>query len=162
MGADFVLTKISEELGDTEYVGVIAKSSKILQNTDDIERQIEECAVKRITTNGRKEIDITEIWVISNNIISQNAIRKIHSKYKLTKVKFIDNDRLARLVEKHTPDFMSSISIKESKFLDYERKAASDRDMAYSILPSVEHSLYVEQDVVREALIYSNPRNAPP
>ena len=66
MGADFVLTKLSEELGDTEYVGVIAKASKILQNTDEIERQINECSVPRIGTNGRKEINITEIWVVTS------------------------------------------------------------------------------------------------
>jgi hypothetical protein len=38
MGADFVLSKRHDTFGNTEYVGVIAKVGKIVQDYTDVER----------------------------------------------------------------------------------------------------------------------------
>ena len=96
MGADFVLTKVSEELGDTEHVGVIAKIGRILQNHSEIERQIEECRVSRITANGSKEIYLSEIWVAANGTISENAKKKILENHRSSNVKFLDINKISR------------------------------------------------------------------
>lgn len=47
MGADFVVALRDKIFGNTEYVGVIAKVGKVVQDFSDIMRQIEECEIPR-------------------------------------------------------------------------------------------------------------------
>ena len=57
MGADFVISRTNDTFGDIEYIGVIAKVGKIVQNLADIERQIRECDVPRFFSpdNSRRD-----------------------------------------------------------------------------------------------------------
>ena len=48
MGADFVISRTNDTFGNTEYIGVIAKVGKIVQDFADIERQINECDLPRL------------------------------------------------------------------------------------------------------------------
>lgn len=106
MGADFVLSKRHDIFEYTEYVGVVAKVGRVTQDYTDIDKQIEECAVPRNFLGGKERIRIGEVWVVVTESISKNAQDKIHEKYKLRKVSFIDGARLekwaaAGLVDTH-------------------------------------------------------------
>lgn len=76
MGADFVLTRMHDVLNTTEYVGVVAKRGKILQDTSSVVRQIAECSVPRRIEGGKKEVVLSEVWVICTGIITHNAQRR--------------------------------------------------------------------------------------
>ena len=61
MGADFVLSRTNDTFGHTEYIGVIAKIGRIVQDFTNVDRQIEECALPRLVQGGKKKIYLTEI-----------------------------------------------------------------------------------------------------
>src|SRR4051812_37447232 len=81
MGADFVLERNDPAIRETYYIGVIAKTEKILQNFGELERQIKECSVRRYIRQGKQEIRLQEIWVITTKSFSQNAKIKIHDQF---------------------------------------------------------------------------------
>lgn len=109
MGADFVLARIDQTLGDENYVGVIVKCGNIKQDHSDVKRQIEECTVERFFDGGKKKIYLNETWIVCNGSVSHGAERKIHEEYKSRNIKFIDIDRLSRLVEQNYPHFWNEI-----------------------------------------------------
>lgn len=109
MGADFVIARIDQTLGDENYVGVIAKCGNIKQDYSDIKKQIDECSVERYFDGGRKKIYLNEIWIICNGSISNGAERKIHEEYKSRNIKFIDIDKLYKLVESNYPYYWNEI-----------------------------------------------------
>jgi hypothetical protein len=65
MGADFIISRLNDDFHDTEYIGIIAKVGKIVQDYTDVERQIKECEIERNFGNGRKKIYLNEVWVIA-------------------------------------------------------------------------------------------------
>lgn len=117
MGADFVLARSDQMLGDENYVGVIVKRGNINQDHSDIKRQIEECAIERFFDGGIKKIHINEVWIICNGKISNGAERKIHEEYKSSNVKFVDVERLAQLVDNYYPGFWVSIPASLDSYL---------------------------------------------
>ena len=72
-GADFVVIKTDPVWNQDEYVGVVVKTGKITQNSHDVNAQIEQCATMKRTINGKKEILVNEIWVVTSTGITQNA-----------------------------------------------------------------------------------------
>jgi len=59
MGADFILERNDKHIHEIYYIGVVAKTTRILQNISEIDRQVEECAVKRfrdIVKSGVREL----------------------------------------------------------------------------------------------------------
>ena len=72
-GADFVISRFDEALGETYHIGVVVKVGKILQNFDDVARQVEECLLPRKIRGGMDEVRLTEVWVLNNSSISRNA-----------------------------------------------------------------------------------------
>ncbi|MEX0618558.1 MAG: hypothetical protein WDZ76_04590 [Pseudohongiellaceae bacterium] len=147
MGADFILVRVCEELGDTEYIAVIAKIGKILQNHEEIERQIKECKVKRFHPTGKKEIYISEIWVVSNGTISSGAQRKIFEEYHNYKVKFLDLNVLSKLIDQHLPNYVFEISIHEAQFIEREKIGARERDKQFNLMPANLSELYLDQEI---------------
>lgn len=147
-GADFILTKVSEELGDTEYVGVVVKAGKITQNYSSLREQISECTLRRITTNGKKEIYLSEVWVACNGTISNNARDKIHDEYKTQKIKFLDINTIADLTQKYIPDYGIDIDLRSSNYLHDQSKKASER-MSRTTLTSEQSDLFIEQDIIK-------------
>jgi hypothetical protein len=80
MGADFVLTRTDEILQTTEHVGVVAKRGKIHLNLEDVERQIWECTnVPRKIDGGKKEVILSQVWVVATDTITKGAQDKILS-----------------------------------------------------------------------------------
>ena len=147
MGADFVLSKRHDTFGYTEYVGVVAKVGRITQDYADIEKQIEECEVPRNFLAGKEKIRIGEVWVMVTETISNNAQDKIHEKYRLRKVSFIDGSRLEKLIDSNLPSFWTDISLEVGDYLSTLRTKTQDLDASISLLPIAEKGFYVEQDI---------------
>ena len=103
MGADFIIGRTNDTFGNIEYIGVIAKVGRIVQNLGDIERQIDECGLPRLVEGGKKKIRITEIWIVATKHITHGAKEKIFHKYSTRKIEFIDGSHLERMVDAYTP-----------------------------------------------------------
>lgn len=150
-GADFILTKISEELGDSEHIGVIVKIGKIVQNLSNISEQIEECTLKRHSSNGKKEVYLSEIWVVCNNTISTNAKEKIFEKYRSQKIKFIDINTLSDLCEKYIPEYGIDIDIQSSELLNKQKEYSIEREQKYNLLSLKEDSTLIKQEIIHQS-----------
>lgn len=101
MGADFVLERTDAAIGETYYIGIVAKCEKILQNFSEIERQIDECRVSRKIRQGTQEIRLQEVWVITTKTFSRNAKIKIQEKFSSQKLHFFDQQWLVDQVDRH-------------------------------------------------------------
>jgi len=107
-GADFVLVKSDETLGGEEYIGVVVKKDTITKASHDVVRQIDECLRLTRVIRGKDTIKLDDIWVITSNNISISAQEYFTEKYSSAKIKFIDNERLTRLIDTHIPDYLNS------------------------------------------------------
>ncbi|GAA5501801.1 hypothetical protein Dxin01_01540 [Deinococcus xinjiangensis] len=155
-GADFVLTDFDPRLKNNKYIGVIAKTSRILGNTVDIENQIIQCSSRRFIENGKKEVRISGIFVVTTKSISHNAERSIHEKYATQSVDFFDRDRLVELINEYMPDFWYDIPSDLGEYLTYLRVKNEQNDKALSIISNKEVD-YIKQDVVKfDEDFYSN------
>ena len=147
MGADFVISRQSETFGHNEYIGIIAKVGKIVQNYSGIERQIEECGVPRTIFGGKEKVRLAEVWVIVTEHITKGAQEKIHEKYALRKIVFIDGQELSQLIDKHMPVFWSQVSIEVGDYLTSARTKNEQIDRTLSLVPIGDKGLYIEQDI---------------
>lgn len=148
-GADFILTKESEELGDTEYIGIIAKVGKITQSFLTVQEQIDECTMKRFSCNGKKEIYLSEVWVVTNGSISENAKEKIHDKFRAQKIKFVDLNSLLNLTEKYFPDYGVDINIGDLNCLSQQREFCAQREQKFNLLPNGVEHCYIKQEIIK-------------
>ena len=157
-GADFVLTDFDQRLRVTKYIGVIAKTGKILGSTIDIENQIIQCASRRFIESGKKEIRISSIIVVTSKSISHNAERSIHEKYATQNVEFIDRDRLTELINDYVPEFWHDIPSDLGEYLTYIRVKNENNDRSLSISNS-QNVEYIQQDIVRHDESFYNSKN---
>ena len=150
MGADFVLVRRHDILNREEYIGVIAKLGKIHQNLSRVKEQIEEClTVPRLLEEGRKKIDLTEVWVVATSTITAGAKTKIHSTYKGSRVHFVSGRDLAALVEEYAPHYWSDVPIETSGYLAEVRAEAREQDERLDIIQVTGEPLYITQQVDR-------------
>lgn len=147
MGADFTFSRLEDVLQQTEYVGVIAKVGKIVQDYDDVERQLKECEIERLFANGRKKIYLTEVWVIATGSVTKGAQEKIHANYKTRKILFIDGDRLSALIDQYLPNYWTDVSLEIGDYL-HGVSVANDRlDKSLSLISNQHERFYVQQDI---------------
>lgn len=149
MGADFVVTVREVTLDAEEYIGLIVKSGNIGQDHDSLERQIKECTVPRMIDGGKRKIYLNQIWVISNGSISENAKKKIHEEYRAKNIKFIWDESLVRLVDKHYPEFWEDVDKNIGVYLSAVNRHAASLNTAQSLLDVTQDEFYIEQDIVR-------------
>lgn len=148
MGADFVFSREDLTLGDTDYIGVVAKSGQIGQDFSDVERQIEECQIERFFMVGKKKIILNEIWVIATKNITSGAQRKINHKYSHTKIKFITGAKLSELVDEHLPVYWRNVKVEIGNYLETLKRQNREEDNRYSLIQlSDENFFYIEQDI---------------
>lgn len=146
MGADFVLARIDQTLGDENYVGVIAKCGKIKQDHTDIKRQIDECAVERYFDSGKRKIYLNEVWIVCNGSVSNGAERKIHEEYKSRNIKFIDINKLEALVETNYPQYWNEIPTSIGLYLQ-DTLAEINKSESYNSLAAGSVSTEVTQEL---------------
>ncbi|TEU16182.1 MAG: NACHT domain-containing protein, partial [Anaerolineales bacterium] len=147
MGADFVISYRNEIFQNTEYIGVIAKVGKVVQDFSDIERQIDECSIPRTFFGGKEKICLDEIWVVVTQNISKGAQEKIHEKYSLRKITFVDGSRLANLIDKYMPVFWSQVSLEVGEYLTALHARNEEADRALSLIQIGDEGLYIKQDI---------------
>lgn len=148
MGADFVLERNDPTLVAVEYVGVIVKTGKIKQDHREVERQIEECELERTYGSGRKKIVITEIWVISNDSISQGAQDKINHKYKNKSIKFVPGEKLVELINRFYPDYWTDTTVEVGEYFRGIKKIAAQMSASYLAPGGPTGGTYIEQELV--------------
>ncbi len=151
MGSDFVLEKRDETLLSSEYIGVIVKVGKIKQDHHDVERQIEECELSRTFGSGKKKIILTEVWIVSNDTISQGAQDKIHHKYKNKSIKFISGERTVELINRSYPEYWTDVSIKIGDYFRKIKASAQLLSSGTSLLGIGAPNIHIEQDLIKVA-----------
>ena len=117
LGADFVVERRDEDLGRNSYIGVVAKTDKILQSFADVERQIDECGDARLIKGGMETVRLPEVWVVTSKSISQNAKQRIEEKFKTRKIHFFESDWLVTQIDRHAPHFWEEIDGATGKYL---------------------------------------------
>ncbi|WP_349747254.1 NACHT domain-containing protein [Pseudomonas frederiksbergensis] len=147
-GADFVLEKYDEVLTTTNYIGVIVKVGKIKQDQTEVERQIEECGMERTFDNGKKKIFLSEIWIVTNDTITENAQQKIHYKYKNTSIIFFDGLKITNLIERYYPEYWTDISIKLGEYIRKIR-IFSDKITKNSSIIEFQENINIEQKTLK-------------
>ncbi len=133
-GADLIITRFDSALGRSHQIGVVAKIGKILNNFEDVARQIEECQMPRKIQGGTSEVRLSEVWVINNASISKNAQDKIHHKYTGQRIEFFPGEKLTELVDKHAQYFWHDISSDIGSYLQDLTRKLEQREHEASIL----------------------------
>ena len=150
-GADFVQAKREEIVGDNIYVGVIAKVGRIHMDFQDVLRQVDECSMKRYALGGKKKIDISEIWVMTNDSVTTIAQEKIHEKFRDKKILFIEGERVVDLIEKYLPNYWYDFSAEAGAYLN-ELWLSNDKiDRELNLIKSCTKKIYIEQDIFPRA-----------
>lgn len=150
MGADFVLSRTDDILNTTEYVGIVAKRGKIHVDLDSVERQIWECTnVPRKIDGGKREVTISQVWVISTGNITNGAKDKIYAKYPGTNVQFIDADQLSSMVNEHVPSYWSEVDLPLSVYLNDTKVRSEELDTSFDLTQVQGVSIYIDQDIVQ-------------
>ena len=146
-GADFVISRTDDTFGNVEYIGVIAKVGKIVQNLTEIKRQIEECDLTRFFQGGKKKIRISEIWVVTTKHVTQGAKEKIYHSYSTRKIEFVEGFALETLVDKYIPLAWSQLPIVVGEYLQDLRIRTDEQDKSVSLLQVSDESFYINQEI---------------
>lgn len=146
-GADFVINRLDDVLNITEYIGVIVKIGRILGDISSINGQIDDCDEFRYVENGKKNIKLDEIWVITNEHISENAKQKIYRKYSCKKIKFFQNTDIICLIDEYIPNFWYNIPIDIGEYLNKLDNQINSIDKLYNLVPQSNESFYIEQEL---------------
>ncbi len=157
MGADFILYRSDDALLRTTQVGVVVKVGTIKQNTTEVERQIKECFVPRRAADG-VDIQIREVWVVSNVEITRNAREVLMSQYSDRKIEFISGQDLATLIDRYAPDCFTTTSPQLQAFADDVETSLQDADRTSLVVPGME-AFYIEPKITRRLMDgYGNSR----
>ncbi|MEJ1409133.1 MAG: hypothetical protein RPU60_02795 [Candidatus Sedimenticola sp. (ex Thyasira tokunagai)] len=159
MGADFVLSKLDPTLSRIEYVGVIVKVGNISQGHADVDAQIEECELERKIEGGKKKIFVSEIWVITNGNISNNAQDKIHHKYKNKKINLISGENLSVLFDKYYSEYWTDVSVEIGEYLRSVKSKSESLAKTIDILDTTIYGdSYIPQVLINVSdEIYNDP-----
>ncbi|MFS2036946.1 NACHT domain-containing protein [Polaromonas sp. CT11-55] len=147
-GADFVVSRRDVALNTIHHIGVVAKVGKILQNFDDVARQVEECQQSRGILGGMTQVRLSEVWVINTSSISKNAEDKIQDKYRAQKITFIDGERLTTLVDKYADYFWYDVPTNVGSYLQELSARLINLDAELSVLKGLKCSdFYVSPEI---------------
>ena len=149
MGADFILKKTDEIMGMTSFIGVIVKVGKIKQDHREIERQIEECGVERKVEGGKRKIYLNEIWIITNDTISDGAERKIYENYKNRNISFFDGTKLSHLIERFYPEYWTDISLSLGEYLRETKNLAESLIKSSTLIDTNTPQIRIDQKLYK-------------
>lgn len=149
MGADFVLSRLDDTFDTLDHVGVVAKLGKMDQESvSDIERQIDECFIKKLFDSGKQEIYINEVWVITTGSVTKNAQYKIQDKFRSKKIVFTPRDKLIGLIDRYAPNFWTDVTLEVGEYLYALRQRNDEAEIRLSLLKD-HRDIYIEQDLYR-------------
>lgn len=137
-GADFILYRKDPSLDQRDVVGVVAKIGAIRMDHADVNRQVEECFIPRISPDGREQIQINEVWVAASGVISENAKVKILEKYKGRKITFLKGEKLAELAFRHMPEYGEAIPIAIGEYRNAVLSQINEIESRSALVPGLE------------------------
>lgn len=146
-GADFVLQRNDPDLGSNHYIGVVAKTDKILQNFSEVERQIDECSHRRLIRQGKEEVRLPEVWVVTSKSISHNAKEKIFEKFANRNIYFFDADWLVKKVDEHASYFWEQVSSAIGAYLSTVDKRMSVINEQTLVPSGISSAVEIDLDV---------------
>ncbi len=153
-GADFIVSRLDRALNTIHHIGVVVKVGKILQNLDDVARQVEECLMPRLIRGGMESVRLTEVWVVNTSSISRNAQDKIQDKYKTQKISFIQGEKLTELVDEHANYFWYNVPTDVGGYLKQLSNKLTSLDCELSVLKGLKcEDFYIAPDIQE----YSKP-----
>lgn len=136
-GADFIIEIENKIFNDLEYVGIIVKKGKIGSSIHKISEQIEECDLSRYILCGKKNIHLSEIWVITNESVTQQAKERIYDKYRSRKIRFVDNCHLISIIDHNIDNFWNANDIKNATYSNILANKTRHTDISYFKLKSL-------------------------
>lgn len=149
MGADFVITKVDPSIFVEDYIGVIVKTDQIKQDHEDVRRQVRECALPRPVEGGKKNIHLTEIWVVTSKNITRGAQDVIHSEYKNTKIRWFDSEKLVKLIDSYLPQFWEHVNARVSGYVAEQRHRIEGHASLHSLVSARLAHIQIEQQIQR-------------
>jgi len=103
---------------------------------------------QRFIRQGKQEIRLQEVWVVTTKHYSQNAKTKIAEKYPSRKILFFDADWLVDLVEQHLPYYWHKLPNATGSYLATLAGQIAELDTQTSLLQAPgASSKYIELDV---------------
>lgn len=150
-GADFLLERRDETLGETEHIGVIVKSGNITPgDTGEVSRQIKECQIPKNVSSGTQKAHLRIFWVVTNGKITGNSKDLIASEFQNLNITFIPQHKLRNLINSHYELFWRNIPQEISLQLEKISREVQDYDSQVSILPQGSETFYVPQALTKQ------------
>lgn len=147
LGADFIVHRLDSTLAKTDHIGVVAKLGTIRTDHADVFRQIEECLVSRKSVDGKDNIQMREVWVVSTGGLTQNAKDKIQDKFAKTKVEFVVGEQLAQLIDRYAPQQFIVTPPRIQKYIDESLHIIATDDSNSLFIPGGGDSFYIEPEI---------------
>lgn len=150
-GADFILVKHDETLDQEIYIGVVVKSTDIKQNNfDEIQRQSDEAfMMPKQVFNGKRNVTIDTVWIVTSQTVSHNAQEKIGIYLKCKSVRFIDSTEIVKLVDNHYCTYWTDINLSISHYFELEKTKIEEKEKQDNLVKSVVAPFYIEPEIFR-------------
>lgn len=150
-GADFVLSKEDETLGQNHFIGVIAKTTPIKQDdVEKLERQVEETfKMPKLIGGGKEKVLPKTAWIITSQNITHNAAEKINTYFIGKDIRVIDDESLVNLIDKHYSEYWSNISFALSTLMNGIRVKLEEEEKRFNLVSSLDASFYIQPEIVR-------------
>jgi len=149
-GADFIIERTDDTTGgDSEFVAVIVKVGKIDKNfsSSGITDQIRECQLARHLPGGKRVEFVHEVWIFTNESITQIGREGISRQYPDRRIKFFESQNIVPLINKHLPNYWFNIPVDIGDYLRGVDIKLKNQDKTLSILGGVDSDFYVDQAI---------------
>lgn len=146
-GADFIIQTSHNILKTEINIGLLVKVGEINKSLTNINEQIEDCQLKRYVFNGKKNVHMDEIWVITNDNITNHAKDKIHEKYNKLSIQFLDGKNVIELIDLYLPNFWYEIPIAIGDYINKFNISNSELDKSLCLINFNERDFYIEQEI---------------
>lgn len=157
-GADFILTSSHEVLNHQKYIGLIVKIGEINKNLRAIEEQIDDCKLERYILNGKKKIHIDEVWIVTNDKITDPAREKIYEKFSKAAIFFIEDVDIIKFIDEHLPNYWYEIPITLGDYIRTLSLKNDETDKNSCLVNIDDKSFYIEQEIKRREKDYDKKR----
>ncbi|MDC7231016.1 MAG: hypothetical protein PQJ48_11950 [Sphaerochaetaceae bacterium] len=150
-GADFILSKKDETLGQIRYIGVIAKTTPIKQDdVEKLDKQVTETfKIPKLVEGGKEKILPKTAWIITSQNITHNAAVKINEYFVGRDVQIIDDSSIVTYIDKHYSEYWSNISFALSTYMSKIRGRLEEEEKRFNLVSTLDASFYIKPEIVR-------------
>lgn len=155
VGADFILITHDSITEEEIAIAVIVKVGSIANSLENVERQISQSKTNRRKQNG-DEFSVRKFWVVTNNIISNNAKAQINDKFKNNDIDFWDYQKIIKMCDKYLGDDWLELHHSTNTFLLAKRQYFEDMMSRNSLAQNIGDFSLRQTIVERKAEYNSN------